>query len=171
MRKQLWRKSVRRGVRFAVLALTAAAGLVSAAFGQIFTEFALPTVGSLPDGVTTGPDGNLWFTEFYFSNFAQSYVSKIGRITTAGVFADFSIPTADSFPIDIVSGPDGNLWFTEELAGKIGRITPPGVITEYPIPATSRAPGGIVVGPTRIRRAPRSSQSSTRLPSRAIHEA
>ena len=26
-------------------------------------EFRIPTAGSSPDGITTGPDGNLWFTE------------------------------------------------------------------------------------------------------------
>jgi virginiamycin B lyase len=56
-------------------------------------------------GITAGPDGNLWFTE-YGGN-------KIGRITTAGVITEFPIPTDDSEPWGITSGPDGNLWFTE----------------------------------------------------------
>jgi virginiamycin B lyase len=30
---------------------------------QVFTEFPLPTSGSGPFGITTGPDGALWFTE------------------------------------------------------------------------------------------------------------
>ncbi len=30
----------------------------------IITEFALPTANSGPTGITAGPDGNLWFTEF-----------------------------------------------------------------------------------------------------------
>jgi streptogramin lyase len=42
---------------------------------QIVTEFPLP-VGSLPSGITVGPDGALWFTE--------NHANKIGRITTAG---------------------------------------------------------------------------------------
>jgi virginiamycin B lyase len=36
------------------------------------TEFATPTINSGPYFITTGPDGNLWFTE--------QYVGKIGRI-------------------------------------------------------------------------------------------
>jgi len=28
-------------------------------------EFPVPTAGSAPVGITAGPDGNLWFTEFY----------------------------------------------------------------------------------------------------------
>ena len=38
------------------------------------TEFApLPTASSQPDAVTTGPDGNIWFTEV-------GRVNRIGRI-------------------------------------------------------------------------------------------
>ena len=29
-----------------------------------FSERAIPTEGSLPARLTTGPDGNVWFTEF-----------------------------------------------------------------------------------------------------------
>ena len=41
--------------------------------------------GSAPSGITAGPDGNLWFTEFDGS--------RIGRITPAGVASEFP-PTA-----------------------------------------------------------------------------
>ena len=40
------------------------------------TEFTVPTANSIPEDITAGPDGALWFTE-YNGN-------KIGRITTAG---------------------------------------------------------------------------------------
>jgi virginiamycin B lyase len=30
-----------------------------------FTGAQVPTAGSYPSGITTGPDGNLWFTESY----------------------------------------------------------------------------------------------------------
>src|SRR6266571_1823598 len=69
------------------------------------TEYPTPTTPSEPTGVTSGPDGNLWFTEFYGN--------KIGRITIGGAISEYSIPTTDSHPQDIASGPDGNLWFTE----------------------------------------------------------
>ena len=48
---------------------------------QIITEFPITTAGSDPGGITAGPDGNLWFTEFG--------VGKIGRITTAGTVTEF----------------------------------------------------------------------------------
>ena len=48
-------------------------------------------------GITAGPDGALWFTE-YWGN-------KIGRITTAGVITEFPVPTASSNVDDITAGP------------------------------------------------------------------
>jgi streptogramin lyase len=42
--------------------LTFAAPSALALSGKI-REFAVPTAGSSPSGITAGPDGNLWFTE------------------------------------------------------------------------------------------------------------
>src|SRR5204863_249228 len=102
------------------------------------TDYPVPSGGSSTD-ITTGPDGNVWFTEIAGN--------KIGKITPAGVITEFPIPTAASTPVGIASGPDGNLWFTEELANKIGRITTAGVVTEYSIPTSDGYPVGIASGP------------------------
>ncbi len=80
----------------------------------VVTEFPIPTANSSPSGITTGSDGNLWFTE---------RAGKIGRITPSGVITELPIPTANSSPFGITTGSDGNLWFTESSAGQIGRIT------------------------------------------------
>ena len=48
-------------------------------------EVAIPTPDSVPQSITAGPDGNLWFTE--------DFGNKIGRITPAGVITEFPIPT------------------------------------------------------------------------------
>jgi len=37
-----------------------------------FARFAVPTTGSEPFKITTGPDGNLWFTEFAANNIGKS---------------------------------------------------------------------------------------------------
>src|SRR5262249_3182758 len=73
-----------------------------------------------PEEITTGPDGNLWFTEFGSS--------RIGRLTTAGAFTEFAagITTASS-PFGIAVGPDGNIWFAEARdanspTNQIGRL-------------------------------------------------
>jgi virginiamycin B lyase len=85
---------------------------------SITDEFPIPTINSFPFGITTGPDGALWFTE--------SNSNKVGRITTAGVITEFPIPTKG---FGITAGPDGALWFTS--GNGIGRITTAGAITEF----------------------------------------
>jgi virginiamycin B lyase len=40
----------------------------------MITEFAIPGPGNAPYGITSGPDGNLWFTEINGN--------QIGSITT-----------------------------------------------------------------------------------------
>jgi virginiamycin B lyase len=73
-------------------------------------------------------------------------LSKIGRITTAGVVTEYATPTANSGPFSITVGSDNNLWFTEFNAGKIGKITTAGVITEYTSSSFFR-PWNITSGP------------------------
>jgi virginiamycin B lyase len=95
----------------------------------------------VPTSITAGPDGALWFTE-YFGN-------KIGRITTAGAITEYPVAMVGSELSQlntITAGPDGALWFTEGYAGKIGRIATTGVITEYTLLSGAR-PGGIAAGP------------------------
>ena len=103
---------------------------------------ASPTAGRR-FGITAGPDGNLWFTNFD--------ARKIGRVTPAGAITEYpaGAGTTDGSPYGITAGPDGNLWFTDYGAHKIGRITPAGVITEYPA-GTGTSYGsvsGIATGP------------------------
>jgi uncharacterized protein (TIGR03437 family) len=107
--------------------------------GITITEFPVPTAYSQPVGITAGPDGNLWFTEFTGN--------KIGRITPSGTITEFPVPTVSSRPHGITAGPDGNLWFTELDGNKIGRITPAGTMTEFPVPPAYGYPVGITAGP------------------------
>ena len=108
------------------------------------SEFPIPTPESIPQGITAGPDGNLWFTE--------ADGNKIGRITLNGTISEFPISTSASPPFAITSGgitagPDGNLWFTEAQGNQIGRITPNGTISEFPIPTSGSYPFAIAAGP------------------------
>jgi virginiamycin B lyase len=81
-----------------------------------FTEYAVPTAGSFPNGITAGPDGALWFTE--------AVANKIGGVTTSGAFTEYAVPTPGAFPLEITAGPDRALWFTENTGDRIGRIAP-----------------------------------------------
>src|SRR6266704_164112 len=87
--------------------------------------------GTGPESITAGPDGNMWFDEFW--------TNRIGRLTPAGALTEFPIPTPDSGPRGIVAGPDGNLWFVES-----GRSRP--AIARVALPQGSR-PVNIVVAP------------------------
>src|SRR6478752_912165 len=78
------------------------------------SEFAVTTAASQPISVTTGPDGNLWFTEYT--------AGKIGKMSPGGtVLAEYSVTGAAGtlpgahHPYGITTGADGNLWFTDPV--------------------------------------------------------
>jgi streptogramin lyase len=100
----------------------------------IITEFAI-SPGSYPVGITSGPDGNVWFTE--------RFGHKIGRITPDGDITEFVVPH-QHWVTEITTGPDGNLWFTENDSYRIGRMTVDGVIAEFQTGAST--PTGITSG-------------------------
>jgi len=108
----------RKGAWVAGLAYLA---LVAVCSGQItITEF--PTrPNSQPNAITSGPDGNLWFT-YGAKGSCAGCGAYIGQITPSGTITEFPLP--GDYADRITSGPDGNLWFTEVLGNQIGRITP-----------------------------------------------
>jgi uncharacterized protein (TIGR03437 family) len=93
----------------------------------VLTEY--PGATSPWGGIATGPDGNLWFTDYGIPPgiypIHPSYPSWIGCITPAGVVIEYAASaTVVSNPSGIAAGPDGNLWYTEMAGNAIGRITP-----------------------------------------------
>jgi uncharacterized protein (TIGR03437 family) len=118
------------------------AGAVLSAQQRSFTEYSMPSLPGVPiapSGLTTGSDGNVWFTDYQNG--------RIGKITGKGDVTVFPIPTSPAWATGITSGPDGNLWFVETLANKIGRITTTGVITEFSTPTSGATPFSIAAGP------------------------
>jgi streptogramin lyase len=118
-------------------------GPVAHVTAQVITEFVLPAGGN-PSGITTGPDGNVWFTV----TDSQHFNGSIGRITPGGVLTQF--PQLNPAPSFIVTGPDRNLWFTQDDGcddgfASIGRITPDGLVTQFWQPFC-RSLGDIAVG-------------------------
>ena len=117
------------------------------------TEF--PTPSNLTPGsiISTGPDGNLWFT----------LGGSIGRMTPAGAVTSFQVPGTFNVLAGLTTGPDGNLWFTEREDGQttgqqpaVGVITPAGVTTLHtlsqgttldPSRGVPANPGAITAGP------------------------
>ncbi|HUD99826.1 MAG TPA: hypothetical protein VMR62_09650 [Bryobacteraceae bacterium] len=100
-------------------------------------EYAVPTAASIPNAITAGSDGALWFTELDGN--------KIGRITTAGVLTEYP---ANGGPEGIVDGPGRALWFAAYEPGNIRRITTDGEVTaSYPVLTHGGEPYGITLGP------------------------
>ncbi len=115
--------------------LLAAVGVAATAPAQSITDFPVTTSNSQPAGITAGPDGNLWFTEFG--------VGKVGRITTAGTVTEF--PAAGN-PQLITVGADGKLWFPEVTVDKIGRMTTAGGYDDFPVLTASPGLVGVATG-------------------------
>jgi streptogramin lyase len=90
----------------------------------------------VPAGITSGPDGALWFV--------NNGNDSIGRITTGGVVTNYTDPSIDS-PAGMTVGPDGALWFTNSGSKSIGRITTSGVVTNYT--GAGQGVDGITTGP------------------------
>jgi virginiamycin B lyase len=109
-----------------------------------FTQYPIGNGRAVPEQITMGPDGALWFTEF-FGN-------KIGRLTPSGQlteYAGLSLGSCynSSEPYGITPGPDGNLWFTEVCGNRVGWITPQGQVSELLIPTANAAAFEITPGP------------------------
>ncbi len=107
-----------------------------------FQEFPLPPLQRNPqdefhrERITTGSDGNLWFTDGVYGN------AYVGRITPDGSVTEFPIED-NSFTqlYNITAGPDGNLWMLA-LRSTIGledervvaiRLTPDGNYTAFDV--------------------------------------
>ncbi len=104
-----------------------------------FNDGVLVNVGAWD--VTTGKDGNLWFTES---------LGTFGRITPSAVLTDFPDALLGGGPRGIATGADGNLWFAESGGnGAITRVTPAGEATEFSAGLTPGDPVGRREGPGR----------------------
>jgi len=108
--------------------------------GPHIVSTTLASAGSAPAWITSGPDGNIWFTE--------ATGSAIGRVTPAtSVLAEFGTPTMNASPAGIAAGSDGNVWFIERVSGgQMGRISTNGAITEFALPV----PSGLEQYPTLL---------------------
>jgi streptogramin lyase len=107
-------------------------GVIDSASPETATLFSISgkggNAGSVPQGITVGPDGNLWFAD------ASPTAPAIGKVELSGneVTKITECPiggekggNAGSVPRGIVAGPDGNLWFTDNGTTKaIGKVNP-----------------------------------------------
>jgi streptogramin lyase len=133
----------------------ALAGAPGAAAGTVTVFSVGVTANSQPIGITTGPDGNIWFTQAG-RTVPTAAMPAVGRIDPAtGVVTEFTAGlSTGSAPTGITVGSDGNLWIAERTRGSVARVTPAGAIEELPAlvnddPALSTPPSveSIVTGP------------------------
>lgn len=106
--------------------------------GTGVSGFPLATAANAnPYGISAGPDGNMWTTEYG--------TGKIATITPGGAITEYPTLANSSGPNGITSGPDGNFWFAEHDVNKIGRVTTTGSVNEFPTSGTN--PYAIAAGP------------------------
>ncbi len=115
-------------------------------------NFNTPT-GSTPEGIETGPDGNVWFTDR--GNTAIGMINPTTLDT-----AEYPIAThggnSGSKPSAVTAGPDGNLWFADQgnatptspAAIAVVDLTPPVLTLPDPIVVDATGPDGATVSYT-----------------------
>lgn len=105
--------------------------------------------GPYPQGITTGPDGNIWFTTYSCSDF-------VDRMTPSGaVTARLPIGSANASPNYISTGPGDTLWFTEANGpASVGRVLlskvdsdPTHAVNQFTVPNPNSCPDGVTTGP------------------------
>jgi streptogramin lyase len=128
-----------RNLIAALASTVALVALPASAHADLVTGYSTGlSIGSAPADITTGPDGNLWFTQ------PGLLTPGVGRITPDGDIDEF--PTSvllGPAPTDIVGDQAGGVWFTLKGAPEsIGRIdTTTEQIDQYAAPAGANVTG------------------------------
>jgi streptogramin lyase len=92
--------------------------------GQGFTEFAMPGSES-PVGLVNGIDGTLWFGVS-----GGYYISRVGKITTAGVINVFA-QNSNAEISGLSVGPENKMWALQANQG-MSKIASDGISTNIP---------------------------------------
>jgi streptogramin lyase len=95
------------------------------------TDFDLGAGGAEVGSITTGPDGDLWFTLRYRGDSIRPG-RWVGKMTPEGEITRYRV---DGAPSQIIAGPDGALWFGDSDGDRsaLGRISPEGALTYVPL--------------------------------------
>jgi streptogramin lyase len=104
--------------------------------GKIVATYPLPPNNwqNVPEDITVGADGKLWFTQF---NAIAQVIYQISNVTTAGAVTEYNTPNSNAGPGSPILAGDGNVWFSEAYAAQLARVTPSASITEFPLPQGS----------------------------------
>jgi len=145
------------------------------ATGHGCTEFPLANQHASLGGITSGPDGDVWFTELG--------AHAVAKINGSGCVTEYSM-SSNSISSALTSTPDGHIWFAgvQDLitrmatdgtmvrpftvsavlvrtlvvgpdgniwypdGSKVSRLAPDGTVTSYTLHSNASAPSGIAVG-------------------------
>jgi streptogramin lyase len=98
------------------------------------TTYVVPNAPTyLGSKLVSGPDGNLWFGQYFGPG--------IARIDTSGNIQVFPVACGDVNGVTV--GPDGDIWFTQPQCHSYGKMTTDGAVTRYQLGA-GYGPYGIV---------------------------
>lgn len=101
----------------------------------------IPTSGADPEGITLGPNKQMWFTEW-----SQPDIGSITANFRIRLYAVKGFGSQASHSVAMVQGPDKRIWFTTGSYGlaahKVGRAT-----TFYTTGVDGEDPSGLGVGP------------------------
>ena len=107
------------------------------------TFFALNSGNSSPDGICSGPDGNLWVCDNYSTK-------QVWKVTTGGVGTNYSFVATRT----CICSDGTNLWVTDEgpasFLSYFWKFTTSGSGTKYDLNtviSTASSPNGICYGP------------------------
>jgi virginiamycin B lyase len=105
-------------------------------FNATPTSITLPTTGSVPVGITIGPDANVWFTELG--------TDKLARLIPPSTITEYLLPHTSTSVSGIAGGHDGKVWFVENAGNRFGSISAStGAIVEHDLPTPNSYPSGI----------------------------
>jgi len=109
-------------------------------------QFKVPTDNSQPRAITSGSDGNRWFTEGTEFTGAPA---KIGRITPTGAVTEFPVECNGCIITDIARGPGDTLYFTSNDASLGSISTAEGTagqqLASVPLPNSNALGGNLAV--------------------------
>jgi virginiamycin B lyase len=90
--------------------------------GTFGNTFPLESDSPVPEAITLGPDGHLWFTT----------LDRIGKADASGNVVEFPLDgNYGAFGIAASNAVGEPVWFTEQTANRIGLITTDGEVTEF----------------------------------------
>jgi streptogramin lyase len=123
------------------LALSLPTVALAAPVGML-KQFKVPTANSQPRAITSGSDGNRWFTEGTEFTGAPA---KIGRITPTGAVTEFPVDCNGCIITDIARGLGDTLYFTSNDAS-LGSISTAGQqLDSVPLPNSNALGGNLAV--------------------------